>query len=123
MFPAGEQRSPEAAAPASSAGQQPDVITTTFASAAEQFDRFESVISSTVRRTDAAKSLWTTVAGTAWQAAWGVFGFVAGLPREIWIVVAVIAAALMLFYLYRQIALAKIRESKTDGGTAAGYLT
>ncbi len=87
-----------------------NVIEGAFGSAAEKFDRVESAVSSVVRRTDAAKSLWTTVAGTIWQAAWGIFGFAAGLPREIWIVVAVIAAALMLFYLYRQLSLGKIRE-------------
>ena len=124
MFPTDAMRpGEEAAAASSSAGEQPGISTTTFASAGEQFDRVESVISSAVRRTDAAKSLWTTVAGTVWQAAWGVFGFVAGLPREIWIVVAVIAAALMLFYLYRQITLAKIRESRTDGSQTAGSPT
>lgn len=116
MFPADEPSTPrtdEAAAPATP--EQPGIITTGLASAAEHFDRVEGVISSAVRRTDAAKSLWTTVAGTAWQAAWGVFGFVAGLPREIWIVVAVIAAALMLLYLYRQITLGKLRESIPGG--------
>lgn len=88
-----------------------NVIKGAFGSAAGKFDRVESAVNSVVRRTDAAKSLWTTVAGTIWQAAWGVFGFAAGLPREIWIVVAVIAAALMLFYLYRQLSLGKIREN------------
>lgn len=87
-------------------------ITTAFASAAEKFDHVEGIVNAAVRRTDAAKSLWTTVAGTAWQAVWGVFGFAAGLPREIWIVVAITAAALMIFYLYRQIEMGKIRETR-----------
>jgi hypothetical protein len=39
-----------------------------------------------------------------------VFGLIVGVPREVWLVVAVIAALLMLMYLYRQIALGKIRE-------------
>ena len=85
-------------------------INSTLGSAGERFDRIETVINTAVRRTDAAKSLWTTVGGTLWQAAWAMFGFFAGLPREVWIVVAVIAAALTLLYLYRQLVLGKIRE-------------
>lgn len=79
-------------------------------SAVEKFDRVDGVVNALKTRRDAAKSLWTTVAGTASQAAWGVFGFVFGLPRTVWIVVSVIAAALMLFYLYRQIVMGRIRE-------------
>lgn len=78
--------------------------------AAEKFDRVNGVVTAVADRKDAAKSLWTTVAGTLWQTAWAIFGFFIGLPIEVWIVVAVIAAALMLFYLYRQILLGKIRE-------------
>jgi len=79
-------------------------------SAAHKFDRVDNVITTVTSRKDAVKSLWTTVLGTVWQAAWAVFGFLIGLPRIVWIVVAVIAAALMLAYLYRQIALGRIRE-------------
>jgi len=79
-------------------------------SAADKFDRVDAVVTGVVTRTDRAKSLWTTVGGTIWQAAWAVFGFLVGLPREVWIVVAVIAAVLMLGYLYRQIVLGRIRE-------------
>jgi hypothetical protein len=79
-------------------------------SAADKFDRVDAAVTGVVTRTDRAKSLWTTVAGTIWQAAWAVFGFLIGLPKEVWIVVAVIAAALMLGFLYRQIELGKIRE-------------
>ncbi len=89
-----------------------NVIKGAFGSAAATFDRVEGAVSSVVRRTDAVKSLWTTVAGTVWQAAWGIFGFAAGIPHEIWIVVAIIAAALMLFYLYRQLEMGKIRERR-----------
>jgi len=78
------------------------------------FDRVESTVNGIATRADAAKSLWTTVGGTLWQAVWAVFGVVAGLPREVWITVAVIAALLMLIYLYRQIALGKLREAKTQ---------
>ena len=78
--------------------------------AAEKFDSVDGVVTAVVTRKDAAKSLWTTIVGTLWQMAWGVFGFVVGLPREVWIVVAVVAAVLMVLYLYRQILLGKIRE-------------
>lgn len=75
-----------------------------------RFDQVESTVTAVTTRTDSAKSMWTTIGGTLWQALWAVFGFAAGLPVEIWITVAVIAAVLMLAYLYRQITLGRIRE-------------
>lgn len=75
-----------------------------------KYERIESLMRTVVTRTDAAKSLWTTVAGTAWQAFWAITSFLIGLPREVWLAVALIAAALMLLYLYRQVALGRIRE-------------
>lgn len=80
------------------------------AAVAGKFDRVDGVISAVTTRRDAAKSLWTTIVGTVWQAAWAVFGFIVGLPRSVWIVVAVIAGVLALGYLYRQITLGRIRE-------------
>lgn len=76
----------------------------------EKYDRLESVVQRIVTRADSAKSLWTTVAGTAWQAFWAVVSFFIGLPREVWLAVAIIAAVLMIIYLYRQFALGRIRE-------------
>ncbi len=76
----------------------------------EQFDRVDGIVSGVIHRTDRVKSLWTTIGGTLWQAVWAVFGFLAGLPREVWIVVALIAGLLTLLYLYRQIILGRIRE-------------
>lgn len=81
-------------------------------SAAEKFDRVSNTVTTITSRTDAAKSLWTTVIGTVWQTLWAIFGFLAGLPLEVWIVVALIAAMLTLLYLYRQIELGRIRESR-----------
>ncbi|MBC7901493.1 MAG: hypothetical protein H7070_15725, partial [Saprospiraceae bacterium] len=78
--------------------------------AAAKYDRFEKVIYTVITRKDAAKSLWTTVAGAVWQTSWAIAAFLIGLPREVWLIVAIIAAAFGLFYLYRQIALGKIRE-------------
>lgn len=74
------------------------------------YDRFESVIQTILTRTDSAKSLWTTVAGTLWQTFWAVVSFLIGLPREVWLAVALIAAVLTLAYLYRQFALGRMRE-------------
>jgi glycosyl hydrolase family 46 len=82
-------------------------------SVTEKFDRIEAMIESVTFRADSAKSLWTTVWGIVTQAAWALFGLVAGVPREVWLAVAVIAAALMLAYLYRQTVLGKIREMKS----------
>jgi len=78
--------------------------------AAAKFDQVDRIVTGVVTRTDRAKSLWTTVLGTLWQSAWALFGIISGLPREVWLVVAVIAALFMLFYLYRQIALGILRE-------------
>jgi len=84
-------------------------------SAAEKFDRVSNAVTAVTTRTDAAKSLWTTVIGTIWQTLWAIFGFLAGMPLEIWIVVAMIAAMLTLLYLYRQIELGRIREQMNTG--------
>ncbi len=46
----------------------------------------------------------------AFQVIWAVVGFFIGLPKEMWIGVAVIVAGFGLYYLHRQIALGKIRE-------------
>ncbi len=79
---------------------------------ATRFDRVDRSATAIITRTDRAKSLWTTVIGIAWQTIWAVVGFVSGLPREVWFVVALLAAALMLFYLYRQTTLGRIRETQ-----------
>ena len=78
--------------------------------AAGKFDRVDGVVSAVATRKDAAKSLWTTVIGTISQAAWAVFGFVIGLPRIVWIVVAIVSAVLAIIFLYRQIVLGRLRE-------------
>lgn len=83
------------------------------ADALEKYDRIESAVRSGFARADAAKSLWTTVAGTAWQTLWAVVSFFIGLPREVWLAVAIIATVLMIIYLYRQFTLGRIREMQT----------
>jgi chitosanase len=80
--------------------------------AVDKFDRVDHMVTTVTSRKDAAKSMWTTIIGTIWQVVWAIFGFVTGLPTEVWIVVAVMAAVLMLLYLYRQIELGRIREAK-----------
>ena len=79
--------------------------------AAAKYDQAERIAKAVITRTDSAKSLWTTVAGTIWQTVWGIAGFLSGMPRTVWLVVAVIVGALMVGYLYRQITLGRIRES------------
>jgi len=78
--------------------------------AAGKFDRVSDVVSGIGQRKDAAKSMWTTVGSTVWQSLWAVAAFIIGLPREVWLTVAIIAGLFMLYYLYRQISLGKIRE-------------
>jgi chitosanase len=78
--------------------------------ASGKFDRVSDVVSGIGQRKDAAKSMWTTVGSTIWQSLWAVIAFIIGLPREVWLTVAIIAGLFMLYYLYRQISLGKIRE-------------
>jgi hypothetical protein len=88
-----------------------------YETATETFDKVDGVVSGVVTRTDRAKSLWASVGGTLWQMLWAGFGVIAGLPREVWITVAVIAGILTAMYLYRQICLGRIREGTTQGTT------
>ncbi|HKX83938.1 MAG TPA: chitosanase [Pyrinomonadaceae bacterium] len=78
--------------------------------AVAKFDQTERVVITIADRTDRAKSLWTTFIGTIWQTLWAILGLVADVPREVWLVVAVIAGALMLLYLYRQMTLGRSRD-------------
>lgn len=64
------------------------------------------------RRADSAKSMWTTLVSVIYQTIWALIAFLIGLPKEVWLVVAIVVAAFGLYYLYRQITLGKIRESK-----------
>jgi len=90
-----------------------DTIEAKVREVAARVDQAERIVATTTTRTDKAKSLWATVAGTAWQMLWAVGGFVAGVPREVWLVVAIIAAVLVSLFIYRQIALGKLREQST----------
>lgn len=78
--------------------------------AAAKYDQTERIVDTVITRKSAAKSLWTTVVGTILQTVWGIAAFLSGIPRSVWLIVAVIAGALMIGFLYRQIALGKIRE-------------
>ena len=78
--------------------------------AMEIYDRVERIAETALIRSDRAKSLWTTVAGTLWQAVWALVGFVTQMPRMFWLIAAVTAAVLTGLYLYRQIVLGRIRE-------------
>ena len=81
---------------------------------AARVDQAERIITATTTRTDKAKSLWATIAGTLWQMLWAIGGFFAGVPREVWLVVAIIAAVLVALFIYRQIALGKLREINAE---------
>lgn len=81
--------------------------------ASGKFDRVSDVVSGIGQRKDAAKSMWTTVGSTIWQSLWAVAAFFIGLPREVWLTVAIIAGLFALYYLYRQISLGKIREKQS----------
>ena len=77
---------------------------------AEKYDQVERVVTAVADRTDRAKSLWATFLGTIWQTVWAIYGLLAGVPREVWLVVAILVGAITLMFLYRQITLGRIRE-------------
>lgn len=108
--PSTDDRLPARAIPSKSSVRL-DKVQERVDAAAATYDQIEAIVRTVLNRTDAAKSLWTTVAGTIWQTLWAVVSFLIGLPKEVWLVVTLIVAALMLFYLYRQFALGKIRET------------
>ncbi len=70
--------------------------------AVETYDRIDAMTTKVVTRKDAAKSLWTTIVGTLCQAFWAIAAFIADIPLEVWLVVAVIAAVIMIVYLRRK---------------------
>jgi chitosanase len=81
---------------------------------AARVDQAERILVTTSTRTDKAKSLWATVAGTIWQMVWAICGFFAGVPREVWLVVAIIAGVLVALFIYRQITLGMLRENHSS---------
>ncbi|MEO5858669.1 MAG: chitosanase [Pyrinomonadaceae bacterium] len=85
---------------------------------ASRVDQAERIVVTTSTRTDKAKSLWATIAGTMWQMVWAIGGFVAGVPREVWFVVAIIAGVLVGLFIYRQITLGKLREKNAEARTS-----
>jgi len=87
-----------------------DELETRVNAIAARVDQAERIVVTTATRTDKAKSLWATIAGTLWQILWAIVGFLAGVPREVWLVVAIIAGILAALFIYRQITLGKLRE-------------
>nr|HQU92539.1 chitosanase [Pyrinomonadaceae bacterium] len=81
---------------------------------ASRVDQAERIVVTTATRTDKAKSLWATIAGTLWQMLWAIVGFFAGVPREVWLVVAIIAGILAALFIYRQITLGRLREKNAS---------
>jgi hypothetical protein len=74
-------------------------------------DQVKEVMATLNENKDSKKSLWTIISQTFLQIFWAIFGVFAGIPREVWLVVAVIVAGITFYYLYRQITLGKIRET------------
>jgi chitosanase len=87
-----------------------DELETRVNAIAARVDQAERIVVTAATRTDKAKSLWATIAGTLWQILWAIVGFFAGVPREVWLVVAIIAGVLAALFIYRQITLGKLRE-------------
>ena len=68
--------------------------------AVETYDRVESLTKKVLVRKQSARSLWESVAGTVVQAFWAAVAFLTNIPRGVWLAVAVVAAVLMIAYLY-----------------------
>lgn len=83
----------------------------TIGKAIETGNQVKEVIDLIKSGKDGKKSLWTYISQVFFQVLWAIVAFFVGLPREIWIVIAVIVAVFAFYYLYRQIALGKIRET------------
>ena len=84
------------------AAERLDRLETEINRAVETYDRIEAMTTKVITRKDSAPSLWTTVAGTLVQTFWAAVAFAADIPLEVWLVVAVIAAGLMIAYLFRK---------------------
>jgi hypothetical protein len=76
------------------------------------FDRADRLIEGVLRRSSRLRSAVAAAAASIWQALWAAIGFFAGLPKWIWLAVAIICLAITLFYLYRQIVPARLSEGK-----------
>jgi hypothetical protein len=109
---------PVATAPGSDTSQPPggwppDILDeAAWRKALRVYDRVERLAETALIRSDRAKSLWTMVAGSLWQAVWAVVGFLTHMPRVFWLIAAMTAAVLTGLYLYRQIVLGKMREGR-----------
>jgi hypothetical protein len=68
----------------------------------ERFDRADRLIDGIAQRSSRLRSLWAAVIGSIWQTLWALIGFFAGLPAGVWLVVAIICAAITLAFLLRQ---------------------
>jgi chitosanase len=114
-----ESRDAQVAAPTSTvdAAKAVDSLEQRINAVASRVDQAERIVVTTTTQTDKAKSLWATIAGTLWQVIWAVGGFLAGVPREVWLVVAIIAAVLVSLFIYRQITLGKLREANAQART------
>ncbi|MCZ2390983.1 MAG: chitosanase [Acidobacteria bacterium] len=85
---------------------------TILAAAGEAFDEVDVVVEGIARRTERARTLWATLAGTLWQTLWAAVAFLAGIPKEVWIAAAVAAAILTAIYVYRQLKSNRNTEAK-----------
>ncbi len=110
--PGTDPKSRDAQVAAPSLIETVDALETRVNEVAARVDQAERIVTTTTTRTDKAKSLWATIAGTAWQMAWAIGGLFAGVPREVWLVVAIIAGLLVGLFIYRQITLGKLREDR-----------
>lgn len=65
------------------------------------FDRADRLIDGLSRRSERLRTLWAAAIAGLWQTVWAIFGFFAGLPLIVWLVVAVICAAITIACLLR----------------------
>lgn len=100
-------------APCFPAAQNSSILQTakeTYADVREKIDTIGEIAESLRGRGDAKKSIFAVVFGLIYQAVVSGVADFFQLPVKVWIVLLIVGGALSLLYLYRQIALGKVRE-------------
>lgn len=81
-------------------------------SATATFDQINNTGQALMQRKDGAKAMVATFGNVIWQTVLGLYAFLANMPLERWLVIALIVGIAFLTWHHRQLILAKIREGK-----------
>jgi putative chitinase len=98
--------------PSSSSRTLSDRLSGAYSTFNSWFDSGNTKITDSVKRKDAAKSTYSLIGGGIWQTILAIGAALAAIPKEIYVVLAIITGVLVAMYLYRQIHLGVIREKR-----------